>query len=137
MSQRVPLRLLLAATALAIAGRLLDARWHATHDEFEGASEQLEAHWLAWIGVAAMIAAAIHALRTLPRDSSRLGYVLVLAGGALYAAVGVWHFIAHAQGVDPELAHVLLALANATLLAGVVAAIALARLRPYRAGPRA
>lgn len=122
-----PLRLLLVATVLAVAGRLLDVRWHVTHDEFEGAREQLEAHWLAWLGIAAMIAAAIYALRTVPRDSSRVGYAVVLSGGALYVPVAVWHFIAHADHVDPELAHVLLALANGMLLAGVIAAIVIAR----------
>ncbi|MDQ4041258.1 MAG: hypothetical protein M3141_05865, partial [Actinomycetota bacterium] len=116
-----PLRLLLAATVVAIAGRLLDARWHATHDEFEGASEQLEAHWLAWLGVAGMVGAAAYALR---REGRRVGYVLVLLGGAVYATVGTWHFIAHANGEDPEVAHVFLALANLLLLSGVVVALA-------------
>jgi uncharacterized membrane protein YeaQ/YmgE (transglycosylase-associated protein family) len=116
-----PLRLLLLATAVAIAGRLLDARWHATHDEFEGASEQLEAHWLAWLGVAAMIGAAAYAVR---HEGRRAGYVLVLLGGAVYATVGTWHFIAHANGEDPEVAHVFLVLANLLLLTGVVVALA-------------
>ncbi len=127
-----PLRLLLAATALAVVGRLLDVRWHATHDEFEGAREHLEAHWLAWVGIAAMIAAAVYALRVVPRGSSSIGYAVVLAGGALYVPVAVWHFIAHAERVDPELAHVLLSLANGILLTGVIAAIVSARRQPPR-----
>ena len=79
-----------------------------------------------------MIAAAAYALRSLRIGSPRLGYQLVLAGGALYVPVAVWHFIAHADGVDPELAHVLLTIANVTMLAGVIAALVRARDGPTR-----
>ena len=46
---RTALQLLWATLIVQVAGRLIDARWHATHDEFEGASQQLQAHWLIWL----------------------------------------------------------------------------------------
>jgi hypothetical protein len=51
---------LLIGFGAQIAGRLIDLQWHLTHEEFEGAVEQLQAHWLIWlttvfvIGVAAI-----------------------------------------------------------------------------------
>ena len=105
---------------LWLAGRLVDARWHATHDEFEGASQQIEAHWLAWLGVAVTLVVAVAATRRFAALRRSVGALTLVAAGALYAVVGIWHFIEHANGSDPEVAHVLLVLANAGMLVGAI-----------------
>jgi hypothetical protein len=129
---RTTLRLLWATLLVQLLGRLLDARWHATHDEFEGASQQLEAHWLAWIGVLATLAVAAWAVRqrVIPGP---FGYVTVLVATGVYVPVAVWHFIEHANRSDPEIAHVFLAVSQAGVLAGAVAAT-VAALRGRRIG---
>jgi hypothetical protein len=113
-----------------IAGRVLDARWHATHDEFEGTSQQLEAHWLLWLGVAVTLVAAGLALTRLPRDD-RPGFSLLFGFTGFYIAVAVWHFIAHANLNDPAVAHVFLALGQL----GMIAATIWATLQARRVGP--
>ncbi len=118
--------------AVQVAGELVDLRWHATHDEFEGAGEQLEAHWLVWLGTLMTLApATAAAARVSPGRNG--GLVLTLAAGAVYVAVSVWHFAAHASGTDPELAHVLLALGKIGMLAGVIWATVAWRRRPQPA----
>jgi hypothetical protein len=131
------LQLLAVALVVQIAGRALDGRWHATHDEFEGASQQLEAHWLIWVGVLATLAICALALRRLrPDDRGLLGYRITLFSGLGYAAVAVWHFIEHANHNDPAIAHVFLALGQAGMLAGIVLVFVLSRRgRGPSAGP--
>jgi hypothetical protein len=109
-----------ASLAVWLAGRLLDARWHATHDEFEGASQQIEAHWLAWLGVALVLTVAAVAAKRFATLRRSLGLRTLVASGALYAITAVWHFIEHANGADPEAAHVLLVLGNAGMVIGAV-----------------
>jgi hypothetical protein len=121
-------QLLAVALVVQIAGRALDGRWHATHDEFEGASQQLEAHWLIWLGVLATLGICALALRRLDRDDrGLLGYRVTLVSGLGYAIVAVWHFIEHANHNDPEIAHVLLALGQAGMLIGIVLVFVLPR----------
>lgn len=121
--------------AVQIAGRILDGRWHATHDEFEGASEQLEAHWLLWLGVAITLVAVALAFARLPAADRNAGYTVTLAGLLLYVPVSVWHFVEHASGSDPELAHILLAVGQGTIIAGAVTAVLLARRRARLSEP--
>ncbi len=123
------LRALWVAIAVQLLGRALDLRWHVTHDEFEGTSQQFEAHWLLWIGVLATIAVAIAALRSRANPAGRRGYATVLAFGAFYVPVSVWHFVEHANEADPEVAHVLLAIGQVGMVAGAVLATVLARRR--------
>jgi hypothetical protein len=118
---RTALQLLWATLLVQVLGRLIDARWHATHDEFEGASEQLEAHWLAWIGVLATLGVAAWAAQR-GVTPGRLGYLTVLVATGFYVPVAVWHFIEHANHSDPELAHVLLAISQIAVLVGAIAA---------------
>jgi hypothetical protein len=108
------------AIAVQIAGRLLDARWHATHDEFEGTSQQLEAHWLAWLGVLIGLIVAARALSSLRTPELRRGLSLLLASSLAYVGVAVWHFVEHANRSDPELAHVLLVIASLGMLSGAI-----------------
>jgi hypothetical protein len=122
------LQLLAVAALVQIAGRALDGRWHATHDEFEGTSQQLEAHWLIWLGVLITLAICAFALRRLERaDRGLLGYRVTLFSGLAYSGVAVWHFIEHANHNDPEIAHVFLALGQAGMLAGIVLVFVLSR----------
>ena len=117
-----------ASLGAQVLGRLLDLRWHLANDEFEGASQQLEAHWLIWLAVIATIAVAALALRRDDVAAGRSGFRVVLASGVLYAAVAVWHFVEHANGVDPELAHYLLVVTEAGMFAGaLMATLALRR----------
>jgi ribosomal protein S18 acetylase RimI-like enzyme len=74
---------------------------------------------LATIGVAAVVSAAS------PRPAGWSGYLVTLLSGCLYAPVAIWHFVEHANGADPELAHVLLAVAGIGMVAGAVLATAI------------
>lgn len=128
------LRALWIAAALMVAGRLVDARWHSTHEEFEGALEQAQAHWLAWLGALVALAVAILVLQG--SATATRGYMLTLAGGLLYGGVAVWHFIEHASGNDPGGAHLLLVIGQLAIFAGVVIATVETRgsRRPRHAG---
>jgi len=48
------------------------------------------------------------------------GFRITLLSAALYVPVAIWHFVEHANGTDPELAHVLLAITYIGMLAGAV-----------------
>ena len=116
-----------AGFAISIAGRALDLRWHATHDEFETANDQLRAHWLAWLGAIVLLATAALALA-----QGRRGLALptLVAGAAGYLGVASWHFYEHSQLRDPDLPHILLAVAQvAMLVAAPLAAVSLDRQR--------
>lgn len=110
---------------VSIAGRLLDLRWHVTHDEFETARDQLQAHWLAWLGALVLLVAAGIAI-THREASPALSAVFVAAAG--YTVVAVWHFYEHSRHRDPDLPHALLAVTLIVmLLAAPLAALALRR----------
>jgi hypothetical protein len=131
MIARRVLLALWAALAGQFLGRLVDLRWHLAHEEFEGTAEQLEAHWLIWLAVLATIAVAVAGLHALPDRPGRSGLILVVGAGAVYVAVAIWHFVEHANGADPELAHVLLALSEVAMFAGA----AFATMRARRSTP--
>jgi hypothetical protein len=135
MSTRTALRALWIAVGVQLAGRLLDLRWHLTHDEFEGTSQQFEAHWLLWIGVIATIAVAVLTSTAREPPAGRVGYLVVLLAGGLYVPIAIWHFIEHANGTDPELAHWLLAVTQVGMVVGAIIATVIARrYRPPAAG---
>lgn len=106
------------AIAVMAAGRLVDLQWHVSHDEFEGTTQQLEAHWLAWIGVILVLIAAGIALRADPGTGFRLAFV----SAAAYVPVAIWHFVEHANGADPQVAHVLLGITGIGMVVGAVLA---------------
>jgi hypothetical protein len=132
------MQLLAVAAVVQVAGRGLDGYWHANNDEFEGAAQQLEAHWLIWLGVLATLAICLVAIRQLDRtDRGLLGYRITLFSGVLYSGVAVWHFVEHANHNDPELAHVLLAIGQVGMLVGLVLVFVLSwRARHRGRGPR-
>jgi hypothetical protein len=122
------LQFLAAAAALQIAGRALDGRWHAHNDEFEGTSQQFEAHWLLWLGVMATLAVCAVALRRLDvGDRGLFGYRVTLLSGLAYSVFAIWHFIEHANHNDPAVAHVLLALGQVAMIVGIVLVFVLTR----------
>jgi hypothetical protein len=63
--------------AVFIAGRIVDAVWHATHEEFETATDQLQAHTVVWVGTLILLAAGAAALA---RGTRSTGYTVVLIG---------------------------------------------------------
>lgn len=114
---------------LTLAGQIVDFRWHATHEEFEGASDQLQAHWLLWIGVLTLLATLAIARLSLKGRERNVGFAITSGAAVGFALVSVWHFIAHASGQDPGVAHALLAITEVGIYAGVIAATLLARRR--------
>ncbi len=84
-----------AAFGVQVAGRLMDLRWHRTHDGFETGSDQVRAHWLVWLGTILVIAACVIALRAGAGGAERTGYRMTLMANVLYGLVGVIHFIQH------------------------------------------
>ena len=120
MSAKGTLRALWIAVGVQIAGRLLDLRWHLNHDEFEGTAQQFEAHWLLWIGVLATVAVAGAGLRSRPDGTTRQGWLSLLVSAIAYVGVAVWHFVEHANGADPGLAHLLLGITQAAMILAAV-----------------
>lgn len=119
--------------AVQIAGRILDARWHLTHDEFEATSQQFEAHWLLWLGVAITLVASGLALARLSRAERNSGFAVLFASCVFYSGIAIWHFIEHANHNDPDVAHVLLAIGQIAMIAGAIVTTVQAR----RTGPAA
>lgn len=106
-----------AGVGIFIVGRLIDLVFHATHEEFETAVDQIQAHAVVWLGVVVLLAAA---MRALSRRKPEGGYFLLLFGTVLYAGVAAWHFWEHSQLRDPDLPHALLVAATLVMLASVV-----------------
>ena len=131
------LQLLWAAIGIQVLGRLLDLRWHLANDEFEGVSQQFEAHWLLWAGVVmTLVVAVVAARRPDLGPSERKGYLFVLASSLAYAAVSIWHFVEHANGQDPELAHLLLGVTQIAVVVGAIVMTVRARRQARPAGAR-
>lgn len=127
LEARTLARALWVGLVVSIAGRALDLRWHATHDEFETASDQLRAHWVAWLGALILLGAAAVALSQRQRGPAVWA---VAVGAAGYAVVAAWHFYEHSQLRDPDLPHILLAITQIVMLGGApVAAVTLTRPR--------
>jgi hypothetical protein len=108
-------RLLWLGVGVFVVGRIVDLVWHATHPEFETATDQLRAHSVVWVGALLMSWAAVGAFAS---GRGNTGYLLVLSGGVAYAAVAVWHFYEHSQLRDPDLLHVLLLVTNIAMFSG-------------------
>jgi hypothetical protein len=125
-------RLLLAGVwtgiALQAAGQAIDLRWHATHPGFERATDQLQAHWLIWLGVVVTLAAAAVGASRVPSGWFS-GYRLLLLAGVAYAASSAWHFWEHANLRDPAAPHVLVAIGKAAILVGAISATIATRRR--------
>lgn len=110
----------MVAFVAQIAGRLVDLRWHSTHEGFEGGVEQLEAHWLIWIATLLAIWIASVGVRAVTDARQRRGYWIVLGANLAYAAVAVVHFFQHLDRLEVGWAHFLLAVTNAGAAVGVI-----------------
>ena len=108
------------AFAIQVAGRLLDFWWHATHDEFETGGDQLQAHWLVWIGTILVLVVGIGALRAGVNGTERKGYLTVIAANALYVPIAVAHFIQHMNRQEVDWAHAGLGITNLVAALGVL-----------------
>lgn len=113
-------RLLLIGFVGQIAGRLVDLRWHLIHDEFEGAAEQLRAHWLIWLSTIIVIGVAVAAVRSVNQPSQLGGYLAVLVANLAYAVVAVVHFFQHLDHLEVDWAHLLLAITGGAAAVGVL-----------------
>lgn len=119
-TSRAIFRGLWAAFVVQVAGRLLDFRWHATHDEFETGRDQITAHWLVWLGTALVLAVAVWALRAGRSDHERRGFLIILWSNALYVLVAVTHFIQHLHHQEVDWAHLSLAVTSIGSVVGVL-----------------
>jgi hypothetical protein len=113
-------RALWGAFVVQVAGRLLDFRWHGTHDEFETGRDQVTAHWLVWLGTLLILAVAAQALRSELFHTEQRGYLVVQWSNALYVVVAVVHFVQHLNHQEVDWAHISLALTNIGSVIGVL-----------------
>jgi hypothetical protein len=107
-----------------------DLGWHATHDtqrEFETASTQVVVHWLLWVGALMLLVTGVIALRRPDTERGHRGFSIAVLCAVVYAVVSVWHFIEHANGNDPQVAHVFLDISAAGIVAATVAGLVLTR----------
>lgn len=100
-------KVLLVGVAVQIVGRAIDGWWHATHEEFETAGDQLQAHAVLWIGVVTTLAVSAIAVRQLSGRVQR-SYLALLVISVGYSIAAIWHFVEHANGADPAAAHIVL-----------------------------
>jgi hypothetical protein len=119
-----PFTALLIGFGVQIAGRLVDLRWHLTHDEFEGGVEQLQAHWLIWLATLFVLVVSLLGARNSTEDAERRGYLVVLGANLAYALVAVIHFFQHLDRLEVDWAHLLLAITGIAGAVGVLWVIA-------------
>ena len=121
-------RLLLIGFFAQIAGQLVDLQWHATHDEFEGGMEQLQAHWLIWLATLFVTVVAVLGWRQVSDEYQRRGYATFLIANLIYAVVAVIHFFQHLDRLEVDWTHISLAITKVVSVVGVLWVIA-ARVR--------
>lgn len=113
-------RLLLAlwiGVAIQLLGQLIDVRWHATHSShFRSASEQVEAHWMIWLGIAVILVAGLAAVMS-GRGTAGRGLTGALVASSVLVAGQVWNFVDHTQGRTAVPPHLLIALGRLGVLA--------------------
>jgi hypothetical protein len=121
------LEALWVAVLVQVLGRIGDGIWHLNHADFEGAANQLEAHFVLWVGMLMTLAAAGWALRTNGASERKAGYLVTFVAALLYVPTAIWHFIGHANGEELDVAHVLLAVTQVATIVGAIMATAGAR----------
>lgn len=129
-------RLLLIGFFGQIVGRLVDLRWHLTHEEFEGAVEQLRAHWLIWPTTIFVLGVAAVAVRDARQSGQRGGFLVVLVANLGYGVVAIIHFFQHLDHLEVDWAHLLLVVTSVAAAVGVLWVIA-ARAASRRGGTQA
>jgi hypothetical protein len=111
---------LLIGFAGQVGGRVVDLQWHLTHEEFEGAAQQLQAHWLIWLSTVFVLVIAAPASHAFKERGQRRGYLVVLGANAAYGVVAVIHFFQHLDHREVDWAHLLLAITSVAAALGVV-----------------
>jgi hypothetical protein len=97
------------------------------HQEFETGADQLQAHWLAWLGALVLLLVAAGAWRSRAHLRNP-AVVLTLVGAVGYGLVAGWHFWEHTRHQEAALTHLALVLTVLVMLGGAVtAALLLAR----------
>jgi hypothetical protein len=114
------LEALWVAILVQVLGRIGDGIWHLNHDDFEGPANQLEAHFVLWVGMLMTLAAAGWALRTDRAPERRTGYLVTFVAALLYVPAAIWHFIGHANGEELDIAHVVLAVTQVATIVGAI-----------------
>jgi hypothetical protein len=115
---------LLIGFGAQIAGRLVDLQWHLTHEEFEGAVEELQARWLIWLTTVFVVGVAALGVRDIDEPDQRRGYLIVLVANLAYGGAAVIHFFQHLNHLEVDWAHLLLAITSIAAAAGVLWVIA-------------
>jgi hypothetical protein len=94
--------------AIQLVGQIVDVGWHAAHgSHFRRASEQVQAHWVIWLGIAVMLVVSAAAVRGGHARASR-GFLLALLASGLLAVAQAWNFWEHARGRSSAPAHVIM-----------------------------
>jgi hypothetical protein len=114
------LQWLWGAFTVQVLGRLVDFWWHATHDEFETGADQLQAHWLVWLGTALVLVVALRELRSGIQGPIRAGYFVVAIANGIYVPIAVAHFIQHQNRQEVDWAHAGLGVTNVLAALGVL-----------------
>ena len=128
------LQLLWGAFAVQVAGRLLDLWWHATHEGFESGRDQVQAHWLVWLGTILVLVVASGALVGEVEGRARLGYLIVVAANAAYVPIAVAHYLQHLDHREVDWAHAGLGITNLVAAVGVLYVAYASRERASEAG---
>jgi hypothetical protein len=77
---------------LNLLGYVVDSRWHAAHgSSFQSTWDQVEAHWLFWLGAEITIAVCLGVLMRGDVKGDR-GYLFVLVAGAVSVPASIWTF---------------------------------------------
>jgi hypothetical protein len=101
---------------IQLLGQIVDVKWHAAHgSHFRSASEQVQAHWVTWLGIAVMLAVSAAAVRSGRPQASR-GFLVALVGSGFLALAQAWNFWEHAHGRPAELAHVIMVVSRLAIL---------------------
>jgi hypothetical protein len=80
-----------------------------------------------------VLAAVLLAREALGAYEWNAGFTVVLVAALAEVAIHAWHFVAHANQVDPEVAHILLTVGNVLVVFGAMLAFVLSRrTRPPR-----
>ena len=114
------LQFLWVAFAVQVAGRLLDFWWHATHEGFETGRDQVQAHWLVWLGTVLVLLVSGRALMAGVEDPVRVGYLVVVAANAAYIPIAVAHYLQHLDHREVDWAHAGLGITNLIAAIGVL-----------------
>lgn len=116
-------RILVVAFAIQVAGRLLDFWWHTGHEEFESARDQIQAHWVVWLGTILVLGVSGVAVPAAGSSNERWGYWAAIVGNAVYIPIATAHFIQHLNLEEVDWAHIALAIANVVAFVGVLSVI--------------